>query len=106
MTFYARVQFRDAVGNVSPIYCDSIAVEGMPAAPDLRIIALSDTTTSEYVTIQNVGAGSQDMTGWYLVSEVGPQTFYFPSGYTLAPGATVRIESYTGATNNPPAILF
>ena len=46
------------------------------------------------------------MTGWYLVSVVGPQTFYFPSGYTLAPGATMRIESYTGAVNDPPAVLL
>ena len=46
------------------------------------------------------------MTGWYLVSVVGSQTFNFPAGYTLGPGATVRIESYTGAVNNPPAVLF
>ena len=46
------------------------------------------------------------MTGWKLVSVVGPQTFNFPSGFVLGPGATVRIESYTGARNNPPAILF
>jgi hypothetical protein len=37
---------------------------------------------------------------------VGPQTFHFPTDYTLAPGATVRIESYTGAINNPPAVLL
>ena len=73
---------------------------------DLRIIALSGTTEPEYVTIQNFGTGSQDMTGWYLVSVVGPQTFYFPAGYVLMPGATVRIESFNGATSNPPAILF
>jgi len=31
--------------------------------PDLRITALSGTTTPEYVTIQNVDTGSQDMNG-------------------------------------------
>jgi hypothetical protein len=72
---------------------------------DLRITTLSGTTTPEYVTIQNF-AGAQDMTGWYLVSVVGSQVFNFPSGYTLAPGATVRIESYTGAVYNPPAVLL
>jgi phosphatidylserine/phosphatidylglycerophosphate/cardiolipin synthase-like enzyme len=106
VTFFLSVQYRDALGNESPVYCDDIAVEGMPPMPDLRLTALSGTTTPEYVTIQNVGTGTQDMTGWYVVSVVGPQTFYFPSGYTLAPGASVRIESYTGATSNPPAILF
>jgi len=79
-----------------------------PASPasDLQIMALSGTTAPEYVTIENSGTGSQDMTGWYLVSVVGPQTFHFPSGYTLAPGATVRVESYTGAVDNPPAVLL
>ena len=32
--------------------------------------------------------------------------FFFPNGYSLAAGATVRIESYTGASSNPPAVLF
>jgi hypothetical protein len=27
------VQYRDASGNVSPMYCDDISVEGMPAQP-------------------------------------------------------------------------
>ena len=46
------------------------------------------------------------MTGWRLVSVVGPQTFYFPAGYTLASGAPVKVESYDGAIDNPPSILF
>ena len=29
--FYVRVQFRDSLGNLSPIYQDDISVEGMPA---------------------------------------------------------------------------
>jgi hypothetical protein len=28
---YVNVQYRDAAGNVSPVYCDDIQVEGMPA---------------------------------------------------------------------------
>lgn len=75
-------------------------------ASDLRITTLSGTTTPEYVVIQNFGAGAQDMTGWRVLSVVGSQTFNFPSGYTLAAGATVRLESYTGAVNNPPAVLL
>jgi competence protein ComEC len=78
----------------------------IPVVSELRITTLSGTTTPEYVTIQNFGSSAQDMTGWKLVSVVGPQTFSFPAGYTLDPGATVRIESYTGASNNPPAVLF
>lgn len=29
--FYVSVQYRDASGNLSPVYCDDISVEGMPA---------------------------------------------------------------------------
>lgn len=29
--FYVTVQFRDSAGNLSPLYCDDISVEGMPA---------------------------------------------------------------------------
>ncbi len=46
------------------------------------------------------------MTGWMLVCRVGPQTFTFPAGCALGSGATVRIESYTGAVNNPLAVLL
>jgi len=73
---------------------------------DLQITVLSGSSAPEYVTIQNFGSGGQNMSGWALVSAVGPQTYYFPDGYVLAPGATVRVESYDGATNNPPAVLL
>ncbi len=31
--WYANVQYRDVAGNVSPVYCDDISVEGMPPRP-------------------------------------------------------------------------
>jgi hypothetical protein len=31
--WYASAQYRDDKGNVSPVYCDDISVEGMPPAP-------------------------------------------------------------------------
>lgn len=31
--FYLSVQFRDSNGNLSPVFCDDISVEGMPARP-------------------------------------------------------------------------
>jgi hypothetical protein len=76
-----------------------------PPASDLRIVELSGGSTPEYVTVQNVGIGAQEMTGWTVESVIGPQTFSFPAGYVLGAGATVRIESHTGAVHNPPAVL-
>jgi hypothetical protein len=33
--FYVTVQFRDALGNLSPVYSSEISVEGMPAPPTI-----------------------------------------------------------------------
>ena len=73
---------------------------------DVQITALSSDTTPEYILLQNRGTAPQDMSGWYIESTVGPQTFNFPTGFSLAPGASVRIESYTGARNDPPQTLL
>jgi eukaryotic-like serine/threonine-protein kinase len=72
----------------------------------VQIVLLSSNTTPEYILLQNQGAAPQDMSGWYIESTVGPQTFIFPTGFVLAPGASVRIESYTGAKNDPPQALL
>lgn len=31
--WYANAQYRDDAGNVSPVYCDDISIEGMPPTP-------------------------------------------------------------------------
>jgi hypothetical protein len=31
--YWAGVQYRDSQGNLSPVYCDDISLEGMPAPP-------------------------------------------------------------------------
>jgi len=31
--FYVSVQYRDSSGNISPVYCDDISVEGSPSMP-------------------------------------------------------------------------
>jgi eukaryotic-like serine/threonine-protein kinase len=74
--------------------------------PDVKIMLLSGTTAPEYIVIQNAGTRAQDLSGWYLESAVGPQVFNFPAGFTLQAGDSVRIESFTGAVNNPPKTLL
>jgi serine/threonine-protein kinase len=73
---------------------------------DVQITLLSSHTAPEYILLQNQGTALQDMSGWYIESTVGPQTFNFPIGFALSPGATVRIESYIGAKNEPPQALL
>ncbi len=77
-----------------------------PARADVKIMQLDGSSTPEVVILQNSGTAAQDLSGWYVESTIGPQTFNFPSGFQLAPGATVRIESYTGAKNAPPTTLL
>ena len=83
-----------------------VATHAPIAQPDLKIMLLSGTTTPEYLVIQNAGNVPQDMSGWYLESTVGQQVFNFPAGFTLPAGGSVRIESFTGAINNPPQSLL
>ncbi len=75
----------------------------------LVIDQLSGTSAPEFVIIRNTDGFAQNLTGWKLVSvngAVDEQMFNFPGGFVLAANATVRIESYTNASNNPPAVLF
>jgi len=81
--------------------------QSQPAQPaSVSITALSGSSNPEYVDITNSGGSGQNMTGWTLVSAIGPQTYNFPNGFVLGAGATVGIESYTAATSNPPAIML
>lgn len=63
------------------------------ASPARLVIGyLRCTTRHEYVRIVNAGGMTASLTGWRLVSVVGPQTFVFPV-YQLAPGASVTVSS-------------
>jgi hypothetical protein len=72
----------------------------------LFITVLSGDTMPEYVQITNVGQSNQNMTGWSIVSVVGPQTYNFPDEYVLLTNASVQVQSYNGATNHPPTVLL
>ena len=72
---------------------------------DLYIVHLQYSGPDEYVEITNHGLDAQDMTGWQLQSVVGDQWYAFPSGYTLAAGAYVRVHSGPDAWNSPPTDL-
>ena len=77
-----------------------------PTRAEVKIIQLDGTGMPEVVVLENNGGTAQDLSGWYIESTIGPQTFNFPGGYTLQAGGTVRIESYTGAKNDPPGTLL
>ena len=46
------------------------------------------------------------MTGWYIVSVIGEETFYFPDGYVLSSSSLAQIESGQAAVDKPPLQLL
>jgi hypothetical protein len=65
------------------------------------VIISSIDLSGEVVIIVNNSSSAVDLTGWKLVSETGNQTYYFPSGTTIAAGGTLRVVSGSGATASP-----
>ncbi len=77
-----------------------------PPLNQIAIVELSGHSDPEYLDIYNGGAIPQDMTGWYIVSVIGGETFYFPDGYVLGSASLVQVESGQAAVNNPPLQLL
>jgi len=77
-----------------------------PLPANLEIAYLVYEGDDERIAITNNGGQAQVMTGWKIHSVVGDQWYYFPSGYTLVAGATVRVHSGPDAISNPPGDLL
>jgi hypothetical protein len=66
--------------------------------PDVQIVGLDCNSDPEVVVIQNLGAETQDLTGWQLLSEPpASQVFDLFTVGVLPPGESLRIESGTNA---------
>jgi hypothetical protein len=60
-------------------------------AGQVEIVALDKR--AEYVTIENVGKTSIDISGWIIISVKGQQRFTFPDGYVLETGQQCKLTS-------------
>jgi micrococcal nuclease len=54
-----------------------------------------DHLNDEYVTIENTGGDTVDLSGWTVTDEAG-KTYTFPSGVSLSPGESVTLHSGSG----------
>lgn len=63
-----------------------------PGTGNLAITGLQCEGRDETIRITNRGGSAVSMSGWTILSVVGPQTFQFPS-YSLAAGASVTVHS-------------
>jgi len=71
-----------------------------PSSDSDSVAITSIDLQGEVVTIKNNSNWPVEMTGWYLVSVIGNQTYYFPSGFVLEAGETVYITSGRNAKDD------
>lgn len=64
----------------------------------------NENKNDEWVEFINAGEGPIDLTGWSVKDESASHRFYFPSGFSLGPGATVRL--HTGCGTATTTALF
>jgi len=92
---------RDAQrGLWDPAACGPAAA----GAEGLRVVGLrldaegddSQNLNDEWVDIRNEGVVAVDLTGWRVRDESASNRFDFPEGFTLGPGAQVRLRSGCG----------
>lgn len=92
--FYVSAQFEDDKGNLSPVYCDDISVEGMPAPilvnptewyPQIQCFSESDVHPGPGVTV----SGLEVTFSW-------PGTNNLPEGVFYRVSAFSSVDHYTG----------
>ncbi|WP_336361607.1 lamin tail domain-containing protein [Haladaptatus sp. ZSTT2] len=79
-----------------------IAQDTSWSVPNLTIPTISEdgaTLNDEYVEVRNENGGSVDLSGFELADAVDT-TYTFPSGVTLADGATVRVHTGSGSDSS------
>lgn len=62
-----------------------------------------DNLNDEYVTFENTGSGTLDLSGW-TVEDAADHTYVVPSGVTLESGATITL--YTGSGTDTETALY
>ena len=50
----------------------------------------------EWVDIKNIGGGVVDMTGWFINSDSSSGKYYFPDGFEIKVGQTVKVYTRNG----------
>jgi hypothetical protein len=87
--FYVAAQFQDDQGNLSPVYCDDISLEGMPAIPDVN-------PTDWYSHIQCFTEADVHPSHGETVQ--GPTvTFSWPNTNSLPDGVFYQVNAYSSA---------
>ena len=66
----------------------------LPELPAMADVVVSDRSTAQdTVCIRNNGREAADISGWFIYSEKGGQTFVFPAGTVLRPGQEITVSA-------------
>jgi len=84
----------------------TIATATAAGGAEVRIVKVFNSGKKEYVEISNRGSGPQEMSGWSVSGSRGDDRFYFPNGYVLEGGATVRLHSGEDGVDAPPGDVY
>ena len=86
--FYVSAQFQDEHGNLSPVYCDDISVEGMP--PPILVNPTEWYPQIQCFSEREVYPGSGE-------TVTGPEvTFRWPGRNTLLEGVFYSVSAFSG----------
>ena len=77
-----------------------------PGSGTVRIVAVFNSGYKEYVEITNSGTQPVDLAGWSVTGSRGDEQYMFPTDYSLAPGAGVRLHSGDGGVDSPPTDIY
>jgi competence protein ComEC len=103
-TFSVSTKPLQTGGGTTPSPAPTPTPAPTPSSNTVDLVSVNRDT--EIVTLKNTGKTNITMTGWKIVSVEGNQTFHFPTGYVLKPGAIVYVKSGRNALHKPPTSLL
>jgi endonuclease YncB( thermonuclease family) len=93
--------FRQRLGRWQPDACGP-AAGGLVEISELEYDAPGDDSRNrngEWLKIANAGSQPARLDGWSIQDESSSHRFEFPTGFSLAPGAEVRVSSGCGTAS-------
>jgi hypothetical protein len=91
--------------SLGPAAAEDVTPDDIMGEMDETVIitGISHAVDDEWVEVANPGILSEDFTFWTLIDE-NNNTYSFPNGFVLNPGATVKVHTTLG--NNTEIDLF
>ncbi len=110
---YYEWRYKSKSGPTPQVPVPTPTISGAPPLPNLTIDSISYRASvvdinGDYCTITNRGQTEQSLDGWWLDSPKWDHVdrFYFPSGITVQPGASIKVHSGPGINNGTDIYMY